>query len=79
MNAQRCARAENATGGAWGCVREAGHSGPCAAELLARPESERCLAELDWHPRDADLRGDITRCELPRGHAGQHIGRVEWT
>jgi hypothetical protein len=39
----------------------------------------QCVALLDWHPRDADLRGDTAECELRAGHDGSHRATLEWS
>jgi hypothetical protein len=62
----------------WACRREAGHDGPCAAELVRASSvptegREQCPAA---HPSIDTYPDGAARCELEAGHAGPH--RIEW-
>lgn len=73
----RCAKTEQATNGAWRCVREIGHTGPCAAESALIQGLAQCGAA--WSNLDELLgtKGAV-RCILEHGHGGSHSGRVTW-
>jgi hypothetical protein len=72
----RCTKfAGYATGEVYECHREAGHDGPCAAELVA---PKPCGATWDFYVTDRTLTTYSVTCSLPLGHDLDHRGEIGW-